>query len=311
MTAKGAAQCSANPVDRSTASHEILWQGKLVSAQMTLVERETQLRAWFVRDCDPVRQAIDGLDIGWGGVQRWATARMPSLAGGLHLDLACGYATFLAQLGWRYPEARLVGLNIDFQGPHALARPLLAEAGVRAPLVQADARRLPFADGTFDSASCFLGLQDVEIGYGEAGVRETVHEAVRVLRTEGVLVLLDEFSLDRFAAQLDGLPVAWIDRAERALDVRWGCEIAQRAATLYAEGWAAQTRPQDEASRRTACRDALARIEAEVEAQIAGQGYYVPFGPVRMAVIRKLGSGQALRMLQRAGVDRGPNHDSG
>jgi SAM-dependent methyltransferase len=264
--------------------------------------REAQLRAWFVRDCDPVRQAIDGLDIGWGGVQRWATARIPSLAGGLHLDLACGYATYLAQLGWRYPEARLVGLNIDFQGPHALARPLLAEAGVRAALVQADARRLPFADGTFHSASCFLGLQDVEIGYGEAGVRGTVHEAVRVLRREGVLVLLDEFPFERLTALLDGLPVAWIDRAERELDVRWDQEIAQRAAALHAEGWAAQTRPQGETARRTAYRDALARIEAEVEAQVARQGYYVPFGPVRMAVIRKLGGAQALRTLQRSGT---------
>jgi SAM-dependent methyltransferase len=264
--------------------------------------REAQLRAWFVRDCDPVRQAIDGLDIGWGGVQRWATARIPSLAGGLHLDLACGYATYLAQLGWRYPEARLVGLNIDFQGPHALARPLLAEAGVRAALVQADARRLPFADGTFHSASCFLGLQDVEIGYGEAGVRGTVHEAVRVLRREGVLVLLDEFPFERLTALLDGLPVAWIDRAERELDVRWDQEIAQRAAALYAEGWAAQTRPQGETARRTAYRDALARIEAEVEAQVARQGYYVPLGPVRMAVIRKLGGAQALRTLQRSGT---------
>jgi len=255
--------------------------------------REAQLRAWFVRDCDPVRQAIDGLDIGWGGVQRWATARIPSLAGGLHLDLACGYATYLAQLGWRYPEARLVGLNIDFQGPHALARPLLAEAGVRAALVQADARRLPFADGTFDSASCFLGLQDVEIGYGEAGVRETVHEAVRVLRTEGVLVLLDELPFDRLTTLLDGLPVAWVDRAERELDVRWDQEIARQATVLYAEGWVAQVRHADEETRRTAYRDALARIEAEVETQMARQGYYVPFGPLRMAVIRKLGSGQA------------------
>ena len=283
----------------------------MVAVQMTLVEREAQLRAWFARDCDRVRRAIDGLDIGWGGVQRWATARMPSLGGGLHLDLACGYATFLAQLGWRYPEARLVGLNIDFRGPHVLARPLLTEAGVWAALVQADARRLPFADGTFDSASCFLGLQDVEIGYGEAGVRDTLDEAVRVLRAEGVLVLLDEFSFERLTAVLDGLPVAWVDRAERALNVRWDQEIAQRAAALYAEGWAVQTRPQDETTRRTAYRDALARIEAEVEAQMARQGYYVPSGPVRMAVIRKLGSGQALRMLQRAGVDQGPNHDSG
>ena len=263
--------------------------------------REAQLRSWFVRDCDLVREAIDGLDIGWGGVQRWATARMPSLAGGLHLDLACGYATFLAQLGWRYPKARLVGLNIDFQGPHALARPLLAEAGVRAALVQADARQLPFADGTFDSASCFLGLQDVEIGYGEAGVRETVHEAVRVLRREGVLVLLDEFSFDRLTAVLDGLPVAWVDRAERALNVRWDQEIAQRAAALYAEGWAAQTRLRHEVARRAAYRDALAHMEAEVEAQMARQGYYVPFGPVRMAVMRKLGAQAEGAATRRSG----------
>jgi ubiquinone/menaquinone biosynthesis C-methylase UbiE len=242
-----------------------------------------------VRDCDPVRQVIDGLDIGWGGVQRWATGRMPPI-GGLHLDLACGYATFLAQLGWRYPAARLVGLNIDFRGPHALARPLLAVAGVRAALVQSDARQLPFADGTFHSASCFLGLQDVEIGYGEGGMRQAVQEAVRVLCQEGVLVLLDEFSTDRFARLLDGLPVVWIDGAEQELNVQWDREVARRAAKLYAEGWAAQARPADEAARRSAYRDALARIEAEVEAQLDRQGYYVPFGPVRMVVVRKLGA---------------------
>jgi hypothetical protein len=33
---------------------------------------------------------------GWGGVQRWATARMAAVEG-WHLDIACGYATFLAQ----------------------------------------------------------------------------------------------------------------------------------------------------------------------------------------------------------------------
>jgi SAM-dependent methyltransferase len=186
-----------------------------------------------------------------------------------------------------------VGLNIDFQGPHALARPLLVEAGVRAALVQGDARRLPFADGTFGSASCFLGLQDVEIGYGEAGVRETVGEALRVLRHEGVLVLIDEFTFDRFAVLLDGLPVAWADEAERGPDVRWDREVARRAAGLYAEGWAAQTRPADEAARRAAYRDALARIEAEVEGQLDRQGYYVPFSLLRMVVVRKCGAEHA------------------
>lgn len=257
------------------------------AADEAICRREAQLRAWFVRDCDRVQSIIDGLDIGWGGVQRWATARIPPLSG-LHLDLACGYATFLAQLGWRYPATRLVGLNIDFRGPHALARPLLAEAGVRAALVQGDARRLPFADGTFRSASCFLGLQDVEIGYGKEGMRQTVREAVRVLCKEGVLVLLDEFSTDRFVVLLDGLPVVWIDGAARELNAQWDREVARRAAILYAEGWAAQTRPADETARQAAYRDALARIEAEVEAQLDRQGHYVPFGPVRMVIVRKL-----------------------
>jgi len=255
--------------------------------------REARLRAWFVRDCDPVRQAIDGLDIGWGGVQRWATARMPPLAGGLHLDLACGYATFLAQLGWRFPEARLVGLNIDFKGPHALARPLLREAGVRVRLVQADARRIPFAEGTFDSASCFLGLQDVEIGYGPAGVRETLAEAVRVLRTGGGLVLLDEDPLPRFRALLNGLTITWIDGAERELDVRWDREVSMRAVELYAEGWVAQMRlpAGDTSAREAAYRETLARMQSEVEAQIGRQGTYVPFGPLRLAVAHKIATG--------------------
>ena len=265
-----------------------------------ILSRERALRAWFTRDADVVLREIDGLDIGWGGVQRWATAQVPSLSGGYHLDLACGYGTYLAQLGWRYSEARLVGLNIDFQGPHALARPLLVEAGVRAVLVQADARQMPFADGTFGSVSCFLGLQDIEIGFGEAGVRQTLAEAVRVLRTGGTLVLLDDFPWQRFEMLLDGLPVAWIDRAERELDVRWNREVAMRAAALYAEGWVAQMRlpAGDGAAHEVAYRETLDRLESEVEAQMTEQGHYVPFGPVRMVVAQKLRTG-------REGVDHG------
>jgi SAM-dependent methyltransferase len=192
-----------------------------------IAAREAQLRAWFTRGCDPIMEVVDGLDIGWGGVGRWATAHMPP-PGGLHLDVACGYGTFLAQMGWRFPTARLVGLNIDFAGPHALARPLLAEARVRAGLVQADARRMPFADGALGSASCFLGLQDVEIGFGEEGLRQAVAEGLRVLRPGGVLTLLDEFPFERFDSLLEGLPARVTDRRQRPLPsagiVRWQSE---------------------------------------------------------------------------------------
>jgi SAM-dependent methyltransferase len=257
-----------------------------VSEEPGILGQENQLRDWFTQRCDPIRAVVDGLDIGWGGVQRWATARMPAPEG-LHLDIACGYATFLAQLGWRFPHARLVGLNIDFEGPHALARPLLVEAGVPAALVQADARRMPFADGVFGSASCFLGLQDVEIGFGEEGVQEAVAEAVRVLGAGGVLVLLDEFPSERFGALLEGLPVTATEQAECSLDVHWNRQVAEQAIALYAEGWAAQVPVEDEAAREQARCKAYRRMAVEMERQLAAQGCYVPFGPVRMVIGRR------------------------
>jgi SAM-dependent methyltransferase len=252
-----------------------------------IIEREEGLREWFTQEYDPVRKIVESLDVGWGGVQRWATGRISLHAQELHLDVACGYATFLAQLGWRFPKARLVGVNIDFDGAHALARPLLAEAGVKATLVQADARRMPFADGTFATASCFLGLQDIEIGFGQRGVQETVIEAVRVLRLGGVLALLDEFPFEKYDTILSGLSIVVIDRAERTLDVRWNREVAKVAIALYAEGWVAQTSIADEKVQEETRVEIYHQMEKEVEYQLATQGYYVPFGPVRLVVARK------------------------
>ena len=251
-----------------------------------ILVREERLRAWFTRNCDPLQKVVDGLDIGWGGVQRWATARMPAIEG-LHLDITCGYATFLAQLGWRFPAARLVGLNIDFEGPHALARPLLDKADVAAALVQADARRVPFADGSFDSLSCFLGLQDIEIGFGQEGVQETVAEAARVLGADGMLVLLDELPFERFDLLLAGLSLKVTDRAERALDIRWDREVAERAITLYAEGWAAQARLDDESVEERVRCEVYGEMLENMERQLAEQGHYIPSGPVRMVAARK------------------------
>lgn len=263
--------------------------------ETALAEREKRLRAWFVKGCDPIRKIVDGLDIGWGGVQRWATARMPPPGERPHLDVACGYATFLAQLGWRFPTARLVGLNIDFDGPHALARPLLAEAGMAAALVQADGRRTPFADDAFGSVSCFLGLQDIEIGSGQDGVQKTVVEATRILCLGGVLALLDEFPFERFDALLNGLPMVVIDRKEHALNVCWNRQVAERAIALYAAGWVAQTRTADRTAQEQTRLEVHDRMAAEMERQLDTQGYYVPFGPVRMVLARKVRQRREIR----------------
>jgi ubiquinone/menaquinone biosynthesis C-methylase UbiE len=256
------------------------------ASDTAIIDKEARLRAWFTRGADPILRVIDGLDIGWGGVQRWATARMPAPAGP-HLDFACGYGTLLAQLGWRFPAVRLVGLNIDYQGPHAVIRDLLSEAGVAAELIQADARHMPFADEAFSSASCFMGLQDIEIGFGEAGMRAALAEASRSLRPGGALTLVDEFALGRLDTLLEGLPLVVVQRAERALEVRWDREVAERAISLYATGWIAQARPRDVEEESRIYEQACRRMSIEMEHQLLQQGHYIPFGPMRLLIARK------------------------
>lgn len=249
--------------------------------------QEEVLRKWFTRDADTILFEVDGLDIGWGGVQRWATRRMPSVNRGMHLDFACGFGTFLAQLGWRFPDAQLIGLNIDFSGPHSIICELLNVAGVNAPLVLADARYMPFADAVISSMSCFLGLQDVEIGFGWEGVRAVIFEAVRVLQSDGIMILLEEFSYKQFDDLCADLPIIVLDKSERSLDVRWDRQVAERAIHLFAEGWVTQSRCARVIERQQLYCDVHTRLRAEMEKQLSDQGYYVPFGPIRMVISRK------------------------
>jgi ubiquinone/menaquinone biosynthesis C-methylase UbiE len=258
-------------------------------SQDRLVEREAALRSWFTRNCDPVRAEIDGLDIGWGGVQRWITSVLPLETCRRHLDFACGYATFVAQLAWRFPQLKIVGLNIDFEGPHALAQELATQAGVadRCEFVRADAREMPLPTESFDSASCFLGLQDIEIGFGEEGVRDVLAEAVRILKRGGILAVADEFPIERLRRLLGRLPVNALRFDERALDLRWNRDVAEQAIALYANGWEAQARSNYPNARAEARAETLARMREEVERQLTGRGFYVPFGPIRLVIARK------------------------
>jgi ubiquinone/menaquinone biosynthesis C-methylase UbiE len=259
--------------------------------QDRLVEREEALRSWFVRNCDPVRAEIDGLDVGWGGVQRWITSVLPLETSRRHLDFACGYATFVAQLAWRFPQLRIVGLNIDFEGPHALAEELVAQAGAadRCEFVRADAREMPLPTESFDSASCFLGLQDIEIGFGEEGVRGALAEAVRILKRGGILAVADECPIERLQRLLDPLPLNALRFGQRELSVGWSRDVAERAIELYADGWEAQVRSDDPNARAEARAETLARMRKEVERQLTDRGFYVPFGPIRLAIARKTG----------------------
>ncbi len=146
---------------------------------------------------------------------------------------------------------------------------------------------MPFPDGLFPSISCFLGLQDIEISFGEEGVQDTLTEAVRILHPGGFLILIDESSLSHFTNLLSGLPIEVIHYAEHPLDVQWRREVAERAIKLYALGWVAQARAESESEKDKIFKETYQRMKLDMEQQFTKKGNYVPFGPFHMIVARK------------------------
>jgi len=119
-----------------------------------------------------------GMDIGWRKQLVAAVARQnPSQI----LDLACGSGDVTFMLRKSLPKAQIVGLDFS--------RPLLTQAKKRglAELAEADALKLPFADGSFDAVTIAFGLRNFSDRH--AGLKEIA----RILKPGGVFGLL-EFS---------------------------------------------------------------------------------------------------------------------
>ncbi|HEX2699560.1 MAG TPA: ubiquinone/menaquinone biosynthesis methyltransferase [Acidimicrobiales bacterium] len=122
-------------------------------------------------------------------------------------DLVNRIMTFRMDVGWRRATVRSLGLSpssvvvdvaagtgdlcreLEHAGLHAvgvdMSWGMLAHAATDAPLVQADALRLPFPDGSAGGLTCGFALRNfVDLG-------AFVAEAARVLRAGGRLGLLE------------------------------------------------------------------------------------------------------------------------
>jgi len=161
-------------------------------------------------------------------------ARLGLAPGGRLLDLCCGqgrHAVPLARLGYR-----VAGLD--------LSRPLLAQAATQAAasgepvgLVQADMRRLPFADASFDAVlnlfNAFGYLED------EAADQLVLAEVARVLAPGGRLLqeLANREALVRgwHDSQVQRTGDGLVVLHERTLDLRASRELV-RYTLLHPDG---------------------------------------------------------------------------
>jgi ubiquinone/menaquinone biosynthesis C-methylase UbiE len=148
-----------------------------------------QTGGWFTEDSARRYEAqVEALFSGAAGAMRRRALSLLAQAWrgrdhrGLKIvDLACGSGGFLKDLRRAFPRAKVTGLD--------LSAAYLAEAQSRsaAPVVQANAERLPFADGSLDAVTCIYLFHELP-----PRVRPVVaREIARVLKPGGVLAFAD------------------------------------------------------------------------------------------------------------------------
>jgi len=112
------------------------------------------------------------MDVGW---RRRAIRELHLVPGSRVFDLACGTGDFCRELiGAGY---RAFGFDFAFG--------MLANARTGAPLVQADALRLPVADASADGVTCGFALRNV------VSLPRLFDELGRVVRPGGAIALLE------------------------------------------------------------------------------------------------------------------------
>jgi demethylmenaquinone methyltransferase/2-methoxy-6-polyprenyl-1,4-benzoquinol methylase len=112
------------------------------------------------------------MDVAW---RRTAVEALALTEPSLVLDLACGTGDLCETLN----RAGHRPVGVDFSAG------MLRVAHTDAPLVRADALRLPFADGTFAGITCGFALRNF------AALAPVLAECGRVLRAGGRVALLD------------------------------------------------------------------------------------------------------------------------
>jgi len=103
----------------------------------------------------------------------------------LVLDLCCGTGDLALSLG-RRAKARVIGADFSHTMlVRARDKAVAANGGVQVSFFEADALRLPFADGSFDLVTSAFGFRNL------ANYEDGLREIFRVLKRGGTLAILE------------------------------------------------------------------------------------------------------------------------
>jgi ubiquinone/menaquinone biosynthesis C-methylase UbiE len=102
------------------------------------------------------------------------------------LDLACGVGRDTFCLESR--GLTVIGVDASFNGLR-VAQQVKSERGAVSELIAADARHLPFQEGSFEGVYCFGLLHEFTGEHREEDVGQVMGEIMRLLCDEGILVL--------------------------------------------------------------------------------------------------------------------------
>jgi len=98
------------------------------------------------------------------------------------LDVGCGGGRMLLKAAERYPDAKLVGVDIS-PGMYAFAEEVARKEGMHITFQESDIMNLPYDDNSFDRVSCMHML------YHVPDIERAVAELSRVVSSNGVVVI--------------------------------------------------------------------------------------------------------------------------